>query len=247
MRRDAKPPAGARVSTSRLYELQQVDSAIARAMAQRAALNDGTPERAVVAEATGRLHDIQRDIAQRRARLRDLELAVDSIRAKRTKVEANLYSGRISNPKELTAMQEEITLLNRTTSRSEDDMLGILDEVERLEPQEREWAGTLQSADAALTRQVATFQQSSEAIEKEIAELTARRAALAAEMDPDLVRRYDRLRERKGGVAIVAVRGGVCEGCHVAVPERLVRRLQDDPETLAACDGCGRWLYIPLR
>ena len=235
------------MSTSRLYELQQVDSAIARAMAQRAALNDGTPERAVVAEATGRLHDIQRDIAQRRARLRDLELAVDSIRAKRTKVEANLYSGRISNPKELTAMQEEITLLNRTTSRSEDDMLGILDEVERLEPQEREWAGTLQSADAALTRQVATFQQSSEAIEKEIAELTVRRAALTAEMDPDLLRRYDRLRERKGGVAIVAVRGGVCEGCHVAVPERLVRRLQDDPETLAACDGCGRWLYIPLR
>lgn len=235
------------MSTSRLYALQQVDSAIARATAQRAALNDGTPERAAVAEATGRLHDIQRDIAQRRARLRDLEMAVDSIRAKRTKVEADLYSGRISNPKELTAMQEEITLLNRTTSRSEDDMLSLLDEVERLEPQEREWAGTLQSADAALERQVAAFQRSTEALEKEIAELSARRAALAAELDPDLARRYDRLRERKGGVAIVAVRDGICEGCHVAVPERLLKRLQDDPEMLAACDGCGRWLYIPLR
>ncbi|MGH2372684.1 MAG: zinc ribbon domain-containing protein [bacterium] len=235
------------MSTSRLYDLQQVDSAIARATAQRAALNDGTPERASLADATGRLNDIQRDIAQRRSRLRDLELAVETVRAKRAKVEADLYSGRISNPKELTAMQEEVTLLNRTTSRSEDDMLSILDEVERLEPQEREWAGALQSADAALARQVAAFQQSSEAIEKEIAELTARRAALAAELDPDLVRRYDRLRERKGGVAIVAARGGICEGCHVAIPERLVRRLQDDPETLAACDGCGRWLYIPLR
>ncbi len=247
MRLDANLPEGARVSTSRLYDLQQVDLAIARATAQLAALNDGTPERAAVAEATGRLNAIQQDIAQRRARLRDLELAVDTVRAKRTKVEADLYSGRISNPKELSAMQEEITALNRTTSRSEDDMLGLLDEVERLEPQEREWAGALQSADAALERQVAEFRQTTEALEKEIAELTTRREAVAAELDPDLVRRYDRLRERKGGVAIVAVRGGICEGCHVAVPERLFRRLQDDPEMLAACDGCGRWLYIPSR
>ncbi|MGQ0548393.1 MAG: zinc ribbon domain-containing protein [Armatimonadota bacterium] len=233
------------MSTSRLYDLQQLDSAIARAIARRATLNDGTAEHAAAAGAAGRLTELRHGLADRRARLHDLELAVESVRAKRAKVEADLYSGRISNPKELAAMQEEVAILNRTTSRSEDDMLGILDEVERLEPQEREWAGTLQAADAALTRQMAAFQQATEEIEKEIADLTARREALAAELDSDLVRRYDRLRERKGGVAIVAVRAGTCEGCHVAIPERLLRRLQDDPETLAACDGCGRWLYIP--
>jgi len=43
------------------------------------------------------------------------------------------------------------------------------------------------------------------------------------------------------------VHGGICDGCHVGIPEGLLRRLHDDPETLAACDGCGRWLFIPPR
>lgn len=235
------------MSTSRLFNLQQVDTAIARAIAQRDALNDGTAERAAVTDATGRLNQVRHDLADRRARLRDLELTVESVRAKRVRVEADLYSGRISNPKELAAMQEEVAVLNRAASRSEDDVLGLLDEVERLEPQERERAGALDAADAALARQVAAFKQSSEALAQEIADLTARRTALAADLDPDLVRRYDRLRERKGGVAIAAVRNGICEGCHVAIPERLLRRLHDDPDTLAACDGCGRWLFVPPR
>jgi hypothetical protein len=167
------------------------------------------------------------------------------VQAKRAKVETALYSGRIGNPKELTSMQEELALLDRTKSRGEDELLGLLDEIERLEPQEREGVGILEAADAALARQVAAFQRSVEETEKEIADLTARRAGLVDGLDEDLVRRYDRLRERKGGVAIVAVRGGICEGCHVGIPERLLRRLEDDSETLAACDGCGRWLFVP--
>ncbi len=238
-------PMGARVGTSRLYDLQQVDSAIARAVAARAGLNDGAPERVALAAAIERLNEIRRQIAGRQARLRDVELTIQSVQAKRAKVEADLYSGRIGNPKELTSMQEELALLDRTKSRAEDEVLGLLDEIERLEPQEREGVGILEAADAALERQVAAFHQAAEATEKEIADLTARRTTLIDGLDEDLVRRYDRLRERKGGVAIVAVRGGICEGCHVGIPERLLRRLEDDSETLAACDGCGRWLFVP--
>lgn len=233
------------MGTSRLYDLQQVDSAIARAVAARAGLNDGAPERVALAAAIERLNEIRRQIAGRQARLRDVELTIQSVQAKRAKVEADLYSGRIGNPKELTSMQEELALLDRTKSRAEDEVLGLLDEIERLEPQEREGVGILEAADAALERQVAAFHQAAEATEKEIADLTARRTTLIDGLDEDLVRRYDRLRERKGGVAIVAVRGGICEGCHVGIPERLLRRLEDDSETLAACDGCGRWLFVP--
>lgn len=237
----------AHVATSRLYELQHVDSAIAAAIAQRAALNDGTAERAAVAAAADRLSAIRGELAAHRARARDLELAIQSVQDKRARVERDLYSGRIGNPKELTAMQEEATLLARTKSRAEDDMLGILDAVERLEPQEHEGAAAVEAAEAALTRQVSAFEQASAAIETAIGELNARRAALAAELDEDLLRRYDRLRDRKGGVAIVAVREGICEGCHMTIPERVVRRLEEDPEALGACDGCGRWLYIERR
>lgn len=231
----------------RLYELQQVDLAVARATTERAALNNGTAEREAVEHATARLAELRDRLAAARAHLRDLELEVASLQQKRAKVEADLYGGRIRNPKELESMHDEGAALDRTRSSREDDMLALLDEVERLEPQEEGARDTLEAAKGALTQQTAWYQQAAGAADHAIAELSARRTSLLADLDEDLVRRYDRLRERKGGLAIVAVRNGICEGCHMTIPDRLFRRLEDDPEILAACDGCGRLLYVPPR
>ncbi len=230
-----------------LYELQQVDLAIARALEHRAALNDGAGERDAVTQAAAHLHDLQQRLAAARARLRDLELEAQSLQQKRARVEADMYSGRVRNPKELESMQEEIAGFDRVRGRLEDEMLVLLDEIEHLEPQERDGRAALEAAQTSLARQTAWFRQAGQAADQEIASLTAQRDNLAGGLDETLVRRYDRLRERKGGVAIVAVLHGICEGCHMAIPDRLLRRLEDDPETLAACDGCGRLLHVPPR
>lgn len=230
-----------------MFELQQVDLAVARATTERAALNSGAAEREAVEQATARLTELRDRIAAARAQLRDLDLEVQSLQQKRAKVEADLYGGRIRNPKELESINDEGAALDRTRSSREDDMLALLDDVERLEPQERDAREALETAKGALTQQTAWYQQAAGAADQEIAELSARRAALLGDLEEDLVRRYDRLRERKGGLAIVAVRDGICGGCHVAIPDRLLRRLEDDPEILAACDGCGRLLHVPAR
>lgn len=231
----------------RLYELQQVDLAIARVSAHRASLNDGTAEREAVTQAAAHRHDLQQQLAALRAQLRALELEAQSLQQKRAGVEADMYSGRVRNPKELASMQEELSGLDRQRSRLDDEMLGLLEEVERLEPQERGAAAALEAAQASLSRQTASFQQAAEAADREMVSLNGQRESLVGGLEEHLVRRYDRLRERKGGVAIVAVDHGICEGCHVAIPARLLRRLEDDPETMAACDGCGRLLYVPPR
>ena len=82
----------------------------------------------------------------RRGRLRDLDLEVQSLQQKRAKVEADLYGGRIRNPKELESINDEGAALDRTRSSREDDMLALLDEVERLEPQERDAREALETA-----------------------------------------------------------------------------------------------------
>ena len=231
----------------RLYDLQQVDSAIVRLVAHRASLSNGAAEGATVVDATGRLEEIREQLAAHRGRLRALDMEVQSLQGKRAKVERDLYSGRVGNPKELSAMQADIAMLDGTRGRLEDEMLGLLEAVEQLEQQERDGVRALDAANAALAAQVAAYEKAADADDREIAALTARRATLAEGLEEEFIRRYDRLRERKGGVAIVAVRGGICEGCHTVVPERVQRRLEDDPDTLAACDGCGRLLFVPPR
>lgn len=229
---------------SQLYELQQIDTALTRAMAHRQGLDDGTTQRAALAAATAHLAEIQRQRTDSQSRLRVLDLEIQSLQAKRTRVNMDLYSGRIGNPKELAAMQEEVAAFDRRKAALEDEVLALLEQVDPLDAQIREGQQAREAGAAALARQEGLFRETAAAADREISDLTARRAALVASIDDDLMRRYDRLREHKGGIAVVMVRGGICDGCHMAIPARLVTRLENDPDLLAACDDCGRLLVV---
>lgn len=227
-----------------LYDLQQLDTAIVRTAANRATLDDGTAQRAVVAAAAQELADLQGRLAAWHTRLRALDLEIRSIGAKRAKFDADLYSGRIGNPKELASIQDEIDSLDRLKASLEDDALSVMEQVEQAELEARRDEASLGATQAALAQQEAAFIAATAAADGEIADLTARRSALAAQIDEFLLKRYERLREHKGGLAIVAVTGGICDGCHVAIPEGRLQRIVEDPNALAACDGCGRLLVV---
>lgn len=192
---------------------------------------------AQVAELTERLRRV-------RSQAKEAELAIAALEAKRARVEADLYSGRVRNPKELAAMQEEVAQLARQQAHREDELLSLLGDLERLEPAERAARHRLLEAQRALAACLDAHRATVAALDARLAALEAQRAALLEGIDDAVYRRYERLRQAKGGVAVALVRGGVCEGCHVVVPERLVVRLQDDPALLAACDGCGRLLVV---
>lgn len=232
------------MSILKLYELQQVDIALARADAHRRGLDDGSTKRDELEEAASRLEALSKDLAAAQTRLRALDLEVQSLRVKAGKLEADMYSGRIGNPKELSAMQEDVEAIGRRVRHLEDESLTLMEEVEAREAHRRSVQEEKSAAEATLAHIVAAYERDAGAADLEIASLTARREALAAEVDEDMLRRYERLRAGKGGVAVVAVRGGICDGCHVAVPERVVSRLGRDPDHLAACDGCGRVLVV---
>jgi predicted nucleic acid-binding Zn-ribbon protein len=232
------------VPTAHLYELQQVDLALGTTLADRQHLNDGAAQRTTAALVADRLQAIRQEAAAVQSRLRALELEIQSVQAKRAKLEADMYSGRIGNPKELAAMHEDVSALGRHKAHLEDEVLGLLEQAEDLDRREREAQAELDTAEADLARTLDEYRRAVEAADQKIAALTARREHVASQVDEGLIRRYERLREQKGGVAVVAVRSGVCDGCHVAIPDRLVSRLERDPDLIAACDGCGRILVI---
>ena len=55
-------------------------------------------------------------------------------------------------------------------------------------------------------------------------------------------RRYEMIFSRRGGVAVVAVRGGTCQGCHMHVPPQLYNLIQRN-EQLILCPNCQRMLF----
>ena len=237
-------PKGMPVTPVRqVYELQLLDTQLAQAERTLAGLDDGTRMRALVDESRAAEDAATDDLKAKHARLRALELELQTTVDKARRIEQDLYSGRVGNPKELTAMQEDVASLGRQRRKIEDEMLFLMEETEQL----ANTAGTLEAQRQARERELeefaAQYQTHTRTLSAQIETLRGSREAKAAEVDPDLLRRYERLRPRKDGVAVAAVVGGVCEGCHVAIPEGRVAEILEGTRVFT-CEECGRILYV---
>ena len=78
-------------------------------------------------------------------------------------------------------------------------------------------------------------------IEAKIAELRVERDKLAAEVKPDVLKRYGSIRMRRG-LAVVSVRNGTCQGCNMNIPPQLYNVLQRG-QTIETCPSCHRIIY----
>lgn len=227
-----------------LYRLQQVDSDLMQTEERLQALDPGAVLGTRLEEAEAALATARGELAGRQSRLRDLELELQSTVARRQRMEAEMYSGRVRNPKELAAMQEDVAMLGRHARHLEDVILTLMEEVETLQARVRALDEVAGTARVELARHEETHRQQQAALQAALQMLRREREQVAAQIDEELLRRYDRIRARRGPLAVAAVRRGVCEGCHVAVPEGRVRRLQEEEDLLLTCEGCGRILVL---
>ena len=77
--------------------------------------------------------------------------------------------------------------------------------------------------------------------EEDTRELREERDSLNKQVDAVILVRHQRLIERD--VAVVHIRGGLCTGCYLAIPQGDLNRMRSnklDP----VCDNCGRFLHM---
>lgn len=246
----AEPPSGASpVAASAglaalvsLWAVRQVDLRLAALRAERAGLDDGTAlreeseaARAAATEAAGRLHGAQ-------ATLRDQELQLATTETKQKKAEGDLYGGRISNPKELAGLEEEIGVLAKSLDHLQDNILGLFDEVEELRRQDAERRAAARALEERLAAHMTVFERERGRIDTAIAATEAERAGLATAVEPRLLKKYENIAAQEGGVGMVAIAGGFCGGCHNDVPARFVSRVRAGD--VVTCERCHRILYL---
>jgi predicted nucleic acid-binding Zn-ribbon protein len=94
-------------------------------------------------------------------------------------------------------------------------------------------ASISKDGDAAKTRM--------DEIQAKIAELRSERDKLAADVKPDVLKRYSSIRMRRG-LAVVSVRNGTCQGCNMNIPPQLYNVLQRG-QTVETCPSCHRIIY----
>jgi predicted nucleic acid-binding Zn-ribbon protein len=208
------------------------------------------PARAELDQAMTQISAIEAQMAEVEARRHELAKAqqrleddISSISEKAVQHDKALYSGTISNPRELQAMQDEIAALRRRISQLEDQDLELMEQIEPLDADISRLAlerAALDESGSSLRAQIA---EDEVAIDAELAGVKAERDAIAADVDGTLLEEYEALRPKMGGIAIARLVGGSCGGCHLALSAVEVARLKKlPPEEPAWCEECGRLL-----
>jgi predicted nucleic acid-binding Zn-ribbon protein len=77
---------------------------------------------------------------------------------------------------------------------------------------------------------------------KRIAELEAEEAELKKDLDPEIFFKFERIIRNKMGKGIVAIKSGVCTGCHMILPAQFANEVRLGEE-IVFCPYCSRILF----
>lgn len=201
-------------------EMAELDAELA---AQRQALDAARTERA---ELESRRRDIEGTLADEEAKMKDRRMRLN----------------RIRNEKEASAVRREIEVAKEGTGLMEEELMAVFDQLDGAKAREAELA----AAHEALAGRRAS---EGERVELEIGELSSgldearsRREMLAAGLDAGLRRQYETIFARKRGQAVVEVRGGTCDGCHMRIAPQLANEIHRNTRVIT-CPSCHRILY----
>lgn len=225
----------------RLLELQECDTAINQLNSRLSKL----PEAAALASLKSLAAELRTREVAAITETADLELEVqkaeadvDTVRVRSAKDQELLDSGRITDPKQLTELQHEVTSLGRRQEELEEVEMEIL---QRLEDAQKnlthvkqlvaDHAVAVDKAEAAHTVAVAE-------IEAEIVGHQARRGPITENIPAELLKLYEKLRA-DNGMGAAALYLGRCQGCGMELnPVALAKARSAADNELLRCEEC---------
>jgi predicted nucleic acid-binding Zn-ribbon protein len=224
-----------------LYNVQRVDLELGRHRARLKEIEAKLNGDETVARAAQALDAAQIALKPWQTRARDLDLEIKSLVDKVKATDTDLYSGRITSPKALQELQEEIASLKRHQNTLEDHLLEAMMEVEQHQEQVAGSQQTLADARAALASQQTDLIDERGRLEADITRLEAQRKEKAASIEAASLTAYDKLRQRFRGQAVALLQPDGCSMCGVEQTSMNGQAVRSG-RTLVYCESCGRIL-----
>lgn len=176
---------------------------------------------------------------------KELKRAEEEVQSQQEKIEKNqkiMYSGSVTNPKELEDLQNEAEALNRFLAVLEDRQLEkmIINE---------ETEATLQHKQANLETVIAQAAQDNVALAKDQKGILEKvdgfendRELAVSSIDPEDLNTYSKLREKHRGIAVAEVKDKSCSACGGTLSASQAQ-IARSPNKITHCENCRRILY----
>ena len=230
----------------RLLDLQELDSRADQLRHQRRSL----PETVQLADLTEARLVTENQARDARIEVDDLAVEqakvdadVEQVKVRRERDQQRIDQGLISNPKDLQRMQQEMVSLERRITSLEDDEIEVMERAEGAQRTLDSLVAQLTDTDAEIADLTATRDARLAEIDAALGELDGQRGPVVADVPPDLLALYERLRESKGGVGAALLRARACSGCNLDLDHAEVATIRAAAaDEVIRCDDCSRIL-----
>ncbi|MCS7200345.1 MAG: C4-type zinc ribbon domain-containing protein [Caldimicrobium sp.] len=226
---------------ARLIELQKLDLEIyriERALAEvPQSLQRAKRESEIKAE---RLNKIEATLEEKgkQKKLFEEELQEEQKRLKQTQTRLT----QIRGSREYQVLLREIEEMKRTIRQKEEEILKMMEEIETLEKDRDKILEELREINKILEAENNKFEEFKRELEEEKKRLLQRRSRIIEKISAPILKKYELISQKKGGIGIAGVDNGVCEGCFMAIPPQLYNELQKD-NRYYECPHCKRLIY----
>jgi predicted nucleic acid-binding Zn-ribbon protein len=215
-------------------EIDQIDQAIK-------AEQSGLDERiSALAKREALINELQENIEmqQRESRTLEGEMAdkMSHVRDRQSKM-MQVQTGR-----EQTALLKEIEDAKKSAKENEEKIVAIMLSIEQLTTQITAEKNLLKGEKELVAEETNKVRANIETINKGKKEKDGLRSEQAVKIKGSVLRKYDTLRQRRNGLAVVNVVDGVCQGCFMSLPPQLFNRLLRGDE-LFDCPTCQRMIH----
>lgn len=224
-----------------LIDLQKIDQDIRTLSTKKQTLPDAARE-------------LDRSIETRRDRMAEERIAFESLNKLHKEKELEFKQGQeklrkarerlqeVKTNREYQAMLMEIETVEQGNGRIEEDILVLYDRID-------EKKVFLEVHEKAFEKDRIMYEEERKRIDEEMVSLDGdleeqkeKFDTLLQGLEPDLRRRYEMIKGRLNGIAIVPARKGICSGCNMNIPPQLYNELQRSDQ-IHYCPNCNRIIY----
>lgn len=228
--------------TAALFQLQQLDLELDRVGAELQAIAASLQGNTHLRRLRKELQVAQQQLHVGQQAQEEAEWTLDDLSRRLHQQEQRLYSGAVTNPRELQSLQHEVQNLRAQYNRQEERVLETIDTAEALKEAELQRLQAVQQAEDQWQVEFNALTTKQEGLTTRKQELTSKRQQMTVGLTAELLLRYENMRRTKQGRAVSRVEQNSCQWCRVILTPSELQHVRISNE-LQTCTNCGRILY----
>ena|GEM_PF-1929276 len=226
--------------SKQLFDLQEIDTHLARLSRERAALDDGSAARA-------NLEILEKALREQEQKLDELNAAriasEEDLQARETKL--TTQQTRLMNAKsahEVQSLERDIAALTSARGELDEKVLLLMEEIEQVSAKQDDLRSQHEKQREELMQIEAQFAAETARIDGEQGQLREQREAQFAALSAVEQKKYEDTAARHHGIAVVHNENGSCSACGTALTPFILKSAKT--EDWPTCESCRRLLFV---